>query len=236
MNEIKCFYEHNGADTLLWATEYPGAYTRGGSLEIAKAKMERELEQYAKWSGDKPLADVVAVVTEEKESELDICDADSDAIFDNEKLPMSRAEYDKLKSLALKSASDFLTMYVSIPDKDKGCKPARKTFYGMTPSAATEMYEHTKNVNSYYFGEIGVDVDNGGDISTCRKRGFELLEKSEFLNNKVYDGSYGEQWSIKKVLRRFIWHDRIHARAMFRLARKLFGLGAFVDAFGFGRE
>ena len=86
------------------------------------------------------------------------------------------------------------------------------------------MYEHTKNVNAYYFGEIGVDADNDGDIYECRVRGFEIVEKTDrFLDNLTIDGSYGEEWSLRKVIRRFIWHDRIHAKAMWRMAVKTFG-------------
>ena len=36
-----CVWEHNGNDTLLYATNFVGAYTRGESFEIAKAKMPR---------------------------------------------------------------------------------------------------------------------------------------------------------------------------------------------------
>ena len=36
---INCVWEHNGNDTLLYATNFVGAYTRGESLEIAKTKM-----------------------------------------------------------------------------------------------------------------------------------------------------------------------------------------------------
>lgn len=96
------------------------------------------------------------------------------------------------------------------------------------------MYEHTKNVNNYYFGEIGVDCDNDGDIYECRKRGFDLLErKQNFLQNGVAVGSYDEEWSLKKVLRRFIWHDRIHAKAMYRMALKTFGNSSVPDLFCF---
>lgn len=124
----------------------------------------------------------------------------------------------------MKSAQDFLKLYNSIPDKLLSCMVARKTFYGDVPRTALEMYEHTKNVNSYYFGEIGIEVGNEGNILECRKRGFELLEaSSNFLKNEVFDGSYGEEWSLKKVLRRFIWHDRIHAKAMYIMALKTFG-------------
>ena len=34
---INCVWEHNRNDTLLYATNFVGAYTRGESLEIAKA-------------------------------------------------------------------------------------------------------------------------------------------------------------------------------------------------------
>ena len=43
---IHCVWEHNGNDTLLYATNFVGAYTRGESLEIAKAKMPQEIVSY----------------------------------------------------------------------------------------------------------------------------------------------------------------------------------------------
>lgn len=55
----------------------------------------------------------------------------------------------------------------------------------------------------------------------------------DFLNNNVFDGSYGEKWSLRKVLRRFIWHDRIHAKAMYRMAVKTFGFDVIPNIFKF---
>lgn len=122
----------------------------------------------------------------------------------------------------------------SSPDKNKSCLPARTTFYGQIPRTAFEMYEHTKNVNDYYFREIGVFTDNEGSIVECRERGFALLESQpDFLSSRVYLGSYDEEWSLRKVLRRFIWHDRIHARAMYRMAIKTFGDDAVPNVFFF---
>jgi hypothetical protein len=96
------------------------------------------------------------------------------------------------------------------------------------------MYEHTKNVNEYYFSEIEVEADNIGSIYECRKRGFEALEaKPDFLNNPIIEGSYGEEWSLRKVFRRFIWHDRIHAKAMYRMAVKEFGIEYIPNPFCF---
>ena len=96
------------------------------------------------------------------------------------------------------------------------------------------MYQHTKNVNSYYWGEIGVEVGNEGTILENRIRGFEILEKSDgFLGANVLEGSYGELWSLSKVLRRFIWHDRIHAKAMYRMGIKTFGIEQIPNIFNF---
>lgn len=231
---INCVWEHNGEDTLLYATNLIGAYTRGESLEIAKAKMPQEIISYCKWLGmDVPdKADIVIV--REKCSELTIRDADSDVLFESEQPALTVKEYEKLKVLALKSARDFLALYESIPDKNVAAAPPRKTFYGSVPRTANEMYEHTKNVNAYYFSEIDVDADNNGNIYECRRRGFEALEaKPNFLQNAVITGSYGEDWSLRKVLRRFIWHDRIHARAMYRMAIKLFGAENTANPFCF---
>ncbi len=125
-------------------------------------------------------------------------------------------------------------MYESIPNKSATVIAERKTFYGQVSRTADEMYEHTKNVNEYYFAEINVNADNGGTIYECRKHGFEALEvKPDFLQNAVIEGSYGEDWTLRKVLRRFIWHDRIHARAMCRMAAKVFGTKNVANPFCF---
>ena len=234
---INCVWEHNGRDTLLYAVDFVGAYTRGETLEAAVRKMQAEICSYLKWCGKKAVTSMDIVIIEEKVSELAICDADSDVLFESEKAPLTAEEYKKLKALALKSAQDFLALYDSVPDKNATAAPERKTFYGQVPRTANEMYEHTKNVNTYYFAEIAVDADHDGNIYECRKRGFESLESNlDFLQNTVRKGSYGEDWSLRKVLRRFIWHDRIHARAMYRMAIKVFGAESIVNPFYFFDE
>ena len=231
---INCVWEHNGNDTLLYAVDYVGTYTRGESLDIAKAKMPAEILSYLKWCGENTVENFEIVITGEKVSDLNIKYADSDVLFESEKAPLTLDEYEKLKAIALKSAKDYLALYESIPDKRATAVPERKTFYGNVPRSADEMYEHTKNVNEYYFAEIDVDADNNGNICECRKRGFELLEaKADYLNNAVMKGSYGEDWSLRKVLRRFIWHDRIHAKAMYRMAVKVFGTENLANPFCF---
>ena len=231
---MRCVWEHNGNDTLLYSVDNIGAYTRGISLEAAMSKMSAEIEAYSLWCGQKHGQETDIEIIQEKDCDLQVVDADSDILFDTEKVPLSWEEYEELKALVLKSAGDFYDLYSSISNKNESCLPHRQTFYGAVPRTAQEMYEHTKNVNSYYFAEINVDVDNEGTIYDCRKRGFEHLEQMPgFLDNAVIEGSYDELWSLRKVMRRFLWHDRIHAKAMYRMAVKTFGAFGADNTFKF---
>lgn len=136
-----CVWEHNCNDTLLYAVDYIGAYTRGESLEIAKAKMPGEIVAYLKWLGENTSDNIEVLIVGEKASDLAIKDADSDVLFESEKAPLTSDEYEKLKALALKSAKDFLALYESIPNKSATAIAERKTFYGQVPRTADEMYE-----------------------------------------------------------------------------------------------
>lgn len=234
--KIPCVWEHNGNDSLLYADNFVGAFTRGASKEEAMRKMPEEIRRFQLWRNGAPLDDCDIEIVQEKASDLRIRDADSDVLFLSEKEPLRMEEYRYLKSLALKSAEDFYALYRSFPDQHKSALPYRKTFYGSVPRTAEEMYQHTKNVNEYYFSEIGAKADNDGTIVSCRARGFEALESiADFLSLETVMGSYGEQWSVRKVLRRFIWHDRIHAKAMYRMGIQTFGADAVPDIFKFAR-
>ena len=234
--KIHAVMEYNAEGYLIYAANFIGAFVRGRTKEEALAKFPAEIRSYLRWLGrEGEFCEPVEVeIVQEKLSNLKVCDADSDVIFHSETQPLQLAEYEKLKALALKSATDFQALFDSIPNKTGTTLLPRKTFYGDVPVAAEEMYLHTMNVNSYYFGEIGVKAKNGPDILSCRQQGFAKLEDTpDFLANRVHDGSYGEQWSLRKVMRRFVWHDRIHARAMFKMAAALCGRKAVQNPFRF---
>lgn len=146
--KIQCVWEHNGDDSILYSANFVGAFTRGKSKGEAIQKMPSEIRSYLMWKGDSPPDALEPEIVQEKASALTVSDADSDVLFNDEKAPLTAAEYEALKSLAMKSARDFLALYRSIPDKDKSALPPRATFYGEIPRTAREMYKHTKNVNT----------------------------------------------------------------------------------------
>ncbi|MDD6644429.1 MAG: hypothetical protein PUF80_09440 [Firmicutes bacterium] len=224
--KIKAVCEYNDQGYLIYAANYVGAYVRGATENEALSKFSGEVRSYLRWCGvcEPPKEDAEVEIVQRKESDLQICDADSDILFDAERTPLSEAEYARLKLLVLKSARDFRKLYASIPNPDISGRAPRRTFYGAVPRTPREMYEHTNSVTSYYTGAFGLETENVADIYANRMQALAELETlPDFLSEKVYIAPDGESWTMRKVLRRFIWHDRIHAKAMWRTAVALWG-------------
>lgn len=223
---MKAVCEFNENGYLIYSVDYPGAYVRGASENEALAKFGGELRSYLRWSGvEQPPYDAPEIeIAERHLSGLQICQADSDVLFDAEREPLTEAEYERLKLLVLKSARDFRRLYESIPNPDISGRPPRRCFYGPVPRTPREMYEHTNRVTSYYTGAYGLETEDVPDIYLNRMQALSELENlPDFLDCRVYTAPDGETWTIRKSLRRFLWHDRIHAKAMWRTASALWG-------------
>ena len=79
--KIRCVWEHNGNDSLLYAANFIGAFTRGPSLDAAIRKMHCEIEAYLKWKGEYVTDTLEVEFMQQSSSELTIYDADSDDLF-----------------------------------------------------------------------------------------------------------------------------------------------------------
>lgn len=225
--------EYNEKGCLLWSLDCPGAFARGESREEAIAKLPADVAAFCRWAGWSVPAGPVEIVEEKYQPEMKVEDADSDILFESERLPMTREEYDVLRGLVLKSAADFDALYASVLNPSEPLGEARTTFYGEYPNTAQTMYDHTNRVTAYYVGEAGAEVDNLSNFYENRLNGMAALEAiPDFLQLPVIEGSYNELWSLRKVLRRFLWHDRIHARAMYRRAKTIWG-SRIADPFRF---
>lgn len=222
---LKVAMEYNDLGCLLYADAYPGAFARGRTLQEAMEKINDEVIMYQSWlnGGELPqIHSVIRKVVQKEYRTSPIHEADTEILLNSEKAELTMEDYQRIKQIALKSAQDFLKLYRSIPDRQRTVLKPRKTFYGEVPLSAEAMYEHTRDVNSYYFGGIQVMAEDETDIYQRRLTGFSQLEKrSDFLKNAIYVDHHQEAWNVRKVCRRFIWHDRIHARAMYRMAKRL---------------
>nr|WP_300657129.1 hypothetical protein [uncultured Acetatifactor sp.] len=221
---IRAIVEFNEEGYMIFAENFPGAFSRGKTRDEALGKLVGEVRQFLLWStGMKCSDDCYIEIVQEEKSDACISDADTTIIFDSEELPLTFNEYQYTKSLVIKSAKDFKILYDSIPDVKQTTLPARQTFYGSIPRTPEEMYMHTNEVTKSYLDGLAT-IENNTDIYLNRIIAFQQIEQvPNYLDNNVYIHMYGEPWSLKKAMRRFIWHDRIHAKASYRLAIGLWG-------------
>lgn len=226
--------EYNDRGCMLFSLDRPGAFARGKTPEEAAARLPEGVTAYCRWAGvDVP--DGPVTITEKKyQPELHVEDADGDIIFAGERAPMSRAEYEGAKALVLRSAADLDRLYAAVPDKDRPLGPARATFYGEYPDTARKMFDHTNYCTAYYVGQLGAEPEELPGCLENRRLALAAVEALPGLSHRAapVDGC-GEEWSLRKVMRRFCGHDRLHARAMYRRARAVWG-DAIPDVFCVG--
>lgn len=67
---IKCVWEHNGNDSLLYSSNFVGAFTRGASREEVVGKMPQEMAAYLQWRGEPVPENFSIDIIQEKASTL----------------------------------------------------------------------------------------------------------------------------------------------------------------------
>lgn len=210
---MKVVYETNGKGYLGWIEDLPGAYVRGKTIEEARNKYKKEIEEYEQWL-DIEVNDVSRIDEVIVHSDLMIEDADSNII-----LEVEMKEYENINDfyheceLAFLSAKRVDSIYNKCKNKNiVDNSKVRNTFYGNVYSTIFDQYKHICNVQQYYLGQVGLEADIDLDIIKGRKNTIdELIKKYKEEGNKLFNNDE-EDWSIRKVMRRLIWHDRIHAK------------------------
>lgn len=222
---IEAVCEYNDDGFLIYCANFPGAYVRGETENQALSKFASELRSYLLWIGAEVPKEAPQIeIVQRKHSLLQVCQADSDVLFDSEKQGLSEAEYQRLKILVLRSARDFNKIYAAIENPNISDRPLRSCFYGNLPRTPQQMYEHTNQTTAYYAAAFGIDLVNMPDIYANRVQILSEVESlPDFLSDRIYIAPDGEQWTVRKLLRRLLWHDRIHAKALWRTATSLWG-------------
>lgn len=221
--QLSIAFETNGKGYIGYIVELPGGFVRGQSKKEALTKVGKEANLYLKWLGAKDQKDFTIEVAQVHNSSLTVEDADNEILLEADKKKMDEDEFQILKDLVLYSGDTFFKTYQDAKLKDwVDQKRVRKTFYGDNPASIQAIYAHVKNCQYYYLSRLIKDFEEKED-EFKKIRLFCLEQLQDFFNrynNSIIQNVDNELWTLKKVLRRFVWHDRIHAKAMIRILQK----------------
>jgi predicted RNase H-like HicB family nuclease len=231
-NLISIAFETNGKGYIGYLVELPGAFIRGKTEEGAISKLRQEVNLYLKWLGIKQKLDYKIQVVQRHQSALAVEDADNEILLDTDRDTMVEEEFRNLLDLVWYSGETFLQLYNKTRFKDWVDElRIRKTFYGENPKTIQEIFDHVKGCHYYYLSRTKITFDKKEeDFIKIREFCIEKIEKLYLVNNNsLIFNVENELWTIKKILRRFIWHDRVHAKAMTRILEKQKELGMIAE-------
>lgn len=237
MSELDAILEYNDNGVALWSLAYPGAFARAETAAEAAKKLPAACRRYRLWAKLPPEtaagSDEIRFARKIK-TDANLEEGFTDILFPEEKLPMDMAQYTALKTLCLKSARDFEALFSSIPQKDRALVKSRRTLYGKIPVTAREMLGHVAEGQRAWAALFGIDLGDGQGLLADRKRLFAGLEAQPgYLDDRVVTAPDGEQWTLRKLLRRLLWHDAIHGRALYRRAITFWQKERIKNPFGF---
>ncbi len=221
---VELISEYNKNGILMQFPDYPGAYTRGETEKAAFCKAKQELLEYAKWANlTIPQTDISIVQRIKAKDDLQINDADSEVLLDSDRQRLLESEFNRWSGLVLLSANCILELYNSIIDKDwVQLEKLRPSFLDKPPSTAYEMFLHIDVVSGYYTSRIGINKNfKNGSLIENRVKCMDLVRNNYYTKPFQIFKIDGEYWTETKLLRRFIWHDRIHAKALYRHGLKM---------------
>jgi len=224
---VSAGFETNGKGHLGFIVELPGAFVRGKTERQALDKVKKEVDLYLKWLGMEPKHDYEIRIVQRHKSNAVVEDADTAILLQADRGEIRVEEFKRLADLARYSKETFVKLYTSTQHKDWIDESRiRKTFYGDNPATIQRIFDHVRNCQFYYLSRIGITEEMDGDFADTRELCLEKLGAFYMENNNLamFEAD-GELWTLKKVLRRFIWHDRIHAKAITRILERQRQLG-----------
>lgn len=227
-NMLSIAIETNGKGFLGWIVELPGAFVRGGTEEEALAKVDIEVKSYLRWLELKHEHCSVANIVQRHPCSLMVEDADSEILLEEDRSIISPVEFESLAKIAVYSAKTFLTLYREAKFKDWIDEArVRSTFYSKAPKTIREIFNHVKRTQYYYLSRTGMNFDEREEnFMKIRRFCLEKIKQLfiQYGNSQLFDID-NEKWTLKKILRRFVWHDRIHGKAIVRILVKQKELG-----------
>jgi hypothetical protein len=221
--------ETNGKGFQGFIVELPGAYVRGARREEAVSKTNREVASYTAWLGEKLETLPEARIVQTHQSNLSVEDADCEILLNADRKRMEPEQFRRLVELVEHSGLSFEKLCDSASLKDWVDEDrVRRTFYGQTPKTIGEIFDHVNRTQAFYLSRMGIRPrpDEGLGFMETRRSILDTLQGVfEHDGNSQVHNIQSEDWTLKKVLRRFVWHDRIHGKAITRILEKQLMLG-----------
>jgi len=221
--------------TQIFVKELPGCYSRSPTFEGAVAKMPTKIREFLDWlrkNGERiedACYEIETEVSEIVKGNWPVNLGDSQALFNADLKPLSRDEVERCIRYMNYATMDLMDLYLKTPKEALEWKPDQST-----PRHIKQIAEHVAEVDLFYlerlrkrnFSDWPLNfLEVCSELSTMRLSNLSEEEMDCTLSHHPPGGWTGttepEGWTVRKVLRRFVWHKRLHTATVKKL-NKLF--------------
>ena len=215
-------FETNGKGFMGWIAELSGAFVRGATADEVRRKIPSEFVAYAEWL-QIAVADLAIHREETVVTTAAVEDGDTNICLEVDRQPLQTdcdlEYYCRLMELSAEQVRRVFDVCsnrdVVAPSKN------RRTFYGPVYATVEAQYQHVVRCQQYYLESVGISLNLEGDLRSSRLQVVKAIRTKGRAEGNVLCSSADEDWTLRKVIRRMIWHDRIHARAMARMNKEV---------------
>ncbi len=207
---------------MAWVFDLLGCYARGDSPEELPTAAPRAIEDFHRWrarsTGPMAIGTIKVAVAEvypnfEASDEYWV-----NAFFEDDLRPVSAAEVEEAIELLSRSRVDLL-------DVLRGIRPALlgRSIAGESFGTIGGVVQHVAGAEWWYLDRMGLsiprkDLPEEPLAMLLAVRGSSLGQLGQLVDNPHVREVQHERWSSRKVIRRMIWHERVHTRHIERLA------------------
>jgi len=210
-----------------WVFELPGCYsrasTREDTIEIAPAAIQELLERLRQSSLLKmdPPSDFEINISEEFRSIPYSPDYLVNAFFENDQIPLSVPDIIFGTHVLNLNRRELLSIAAHLPQN-----VLEKNIDGEVQKSIRGILRHIGTAEWWYWDRLGLTfprTERPDDIFNLLDmvRQYTLEHISDLVGSTEKTTCSGEDWSPRKLLRRAIWHERVHTLQITRYLKSM---------------
>lgn len=209
----------------------PGCYSRAPTFDEATSKVPMKIREFLDWlrkHGEQVSDDHYEVSTEVSEvitGKWPVNLGDSQALFKSDLRPLDEEEVRRCIRYVKYAREDLIQLYLNAPEDALEWKPDEST-----PRHIKRIAEHVAEVDLFYLERLGPRrfkkwplnfLETSNELAIMRLSNLSDDEVNCSVSHHPPGGWTGtaepEGWTARKVLRRFVWHERLHSATVSKL-------------------
>ncbi len=211
----------------LWIFGLPGCFSRATSPEKAVERSRRAIADYFNWRDGyqrvtDDAADLIKVEVSERFENYETLDGNwVNSFFKHDRRPLTGADVDDVRWLLSCTRSGLMAATRRAPS-NKLNEPIEGERFG----SLAGILNHVAVSEWWLWDRLGLSfpreqMDQDPFAALAQVRRHTTVRLSKLIDNDKNCEIGGEMWSARKVARRMLWHERVHAWHIRRLAALL---------------